>query len=135
MNMERDRAQLFEDRYSSAGSHAARLVEQEALGHSVGVGGYTTVAQAEVLLEALTLHRDSCVVDVGAGRGWPGRHILSGSDCRLVSTDIPWEGLRDLHLEIESEVIDRHHVAAADGGALPFRTATIDAIVHADAFC
>ena len=69
------------------------------------------------------------LLDVGAGRGWPGSHVARTSGCRLVSTDVPWDALLTAKTRPGIEVV------AAQGGALPFRGDTFDAIVHADVFC
>ncbi len=44
--------------YSPARSHVARQLERAALGHEVGLNGYTTVEQARVLAGHLQLDRN-----------------------------------------------------------------------------
>ncbi|MGA7690338.1 MAG: hypothetical protein WCA29_14035, partial [Jiangellales bacterium] len=70
-NLEAD----FEFFYSERVTRASQRLEQAALGHAVGVGGYTTVAQANGLIARLQLDPQDLLLDLGAGRGWPGVYI------------------------------------------------------------
>jgi len=79
----------FTDRYSMAASSALDAVEEEAIGAVVGANGYTTVAQADQLLEVLDLKPATWLLDIGAGRGWPGLYLSERSGCRAVVTDVP----------------------------------------------
>ena len=87
-NTDEDLAYIAE-RYSPARSQVARQVERVALGHDVGLNGYTTVEQAQVLSDYLRLPSGDCLLDLGAGRGWPGSHIAQTNQCCLVSSDVP----------------------------------------------
>lgn len=125
---------FFVEKYAGARSRAARQLERAALGHDVGLNGYTTVAQADTLGDQLRLSGGARLLDLGAGRGWPGSHVARSSGCRLVSTDVPWEALREA--KAEGDARGRPHPAVgANGRALPFRAGSFDAIVHADVFC
>ena len=86
-------------------------------------------SEAQTLCEHLDLAPAATLLDVGACRGWPGSHVAQTSRCRLVSTDVPWDALLVAKTQPGAEVV------AAQGGALPFRGDTFDAIVHADVFC
>jgi len=122
-----DRA-FFESEYSRHWSGSARQVELVALGHEVGLNGYTTVPEAHVLSEQVVLLPGSFLLDVGAGRGWPGPYVAQVHGARLISTDIPWHAL----LKAKA---DSTGVVAADGRALPLQTGGVAAIVHADVLC
>ena len=100
-----DNLDYFSGKYSETRSRAARQVERKALGHEVGLNGYTTLDQAQALCDLLPLTSTSVLLDVGAGRGWPGSHVARSSGCRLISTDVPWNALREARAE-----------ALADGG-------------------
>ena len=131
-----DNLAYIAERYSPARSQAARQVERAALGHEVGLNGYTTVEQAQILSDYLQLAPSSCLLDLGAGRGWPGSHIAQSNACCLVSSDVPWDALVEARANIESRgILGTSEVVAADGRALPFRAGHFDAIVHADVFC
>lgn len=106
------------------------------LGHAVGLGGYTTIEEAERLRESLLLDPTHRLLDIGAGRGWPGSLVASSSGCRLVSTDVPVAALREARSNLESAGLrERSETVAAEGGALPFTADGFDAVVHADVFC
>ena len=124
-----DNLEFFELEYAAARARAGRRIEEAALGESVGLNGYTTVAQAQTLCEHLDLEARATLLDVGAGRGWPGSHVARTTGCRLVSTDVPWDALLVAKLQRKSVVVQ------ARGGSLPFRGDSFDAIVHADVLC
>jgi len=133
--MDEDRQRLHE-KYSRLQSEAARKVERAVLGHDVGLSGFTTVEQAESLRRHLTLRREDVLLDVGAGRGWPGTHLASSSGCRLVSADTPRIALSEARARFARCGLGPGSAAvAAEGQDLPFRSASFDAISHADVFC
>ncbi len=128
--------EFSDERYSPVRSRAARQLEQAALGHAVGLNGYTTLEQAQVLTDCLELSPDRRLLDVGAGRGWPGSHIASASGCHLFSTDVPRTALREATgIDLGREHSGLHYVIGADGRAFPFALESFDAISHADVFC
>ena len=129
-----DNFDSFVEKYSQSRSRASRQVEREALGHEVGLNGYTTTKQAQALCNRLQLQSTGRLLDVGAGRGWPGTHVADSSGCRLVSTDVPLDALRDVKRRVYGSRV-RRAVVAADGRALPFTSNCFHAIVHADVFC
>ena len=129
MSTNEDGFEFFEQKYTESRERAARRLEETALGQSVGLNGYTTVAEAQTLAEHLQLSATSTLLDVGAGRGWPGSHVTRTSGCRLVSADRPWDALLAARTRGGTDVV------AAVGGALPFPGDTFDGIVHADVFC
>ena len=120
---------FFRERYGETRSLAARRVELDAFGHDVGVNGYTTVTQAGALCRHLRLGPGQRLLDLGAGRGWPGLHIAAELGCRLLCTDLPWEALE------AAKDRGAEWVLGGDGRALPLRTGSCDAIVHADVLC
>lgn len=133
---EKDR-RFFEEKYAQLRSEAGRKVERDVLGSDVGLSGFTTIEQAEALRRHLSPERDGLLLDLGAGRGWPGTHLARTTGCRLVSTDIPrvaLQGARSRYVryglrEGSAEAI------ASDGRWLPFRPASFDGVSHADVFC
>ena len=130
-NLEAD----FEFFYSERVTRASQRLEQAALGHAVGVGGYTTVAQANELVDHLQLDPQDLLLDLGAGRGWPGVYIAQQSGCHLVALDIPLEAMRLARANMQPVRPGRTCAAVvADGRAQPFVPGAFDAIVHADSF-
>ena len=128
--------QFFVDKYSRLQSGAARQVEREVLGQEVGLNGFTTIEQAEALVEVLELRPGQRLLDVGAGQGWPGHFLAEASGCRLVCTDIPLTGLIAANeILAERGLADRSTIVGASALGLPFTSTTFDAIAHADVFC
>jgi SAM-dependent methyltransferase len=128
--------EFFRERYGRVREDASRLVERTVLGHEVGLNGFTTVQQAEELVAHLALAPGRTLLDLGAGRGWPGSYLAQRSGCRVVLADIPLEALRDARVYSESrDVHERAWAVASEGEALPFPPECFDAIVHADVFC
>ena len=131
-----DNLEDFHEEYSRPQSDAARLVERAVHGHEVGLNGYTTMEEAQSLAEWLLLTAKSRVLDLGAGRGWPGLHFASLSGCSLVSTDVPLSAMHEARSVFEGWGLQNNtDVVVADGRELPFAPECFDAIVHADVLC
>ena len=131
-----DDRQRHARKYSEAASRVSRRVERRALGHEVGLAGYTTIDQARILTSHVGAGPASALLDLGAGRGWPGAEVARSSGCLLVSTDVPMDALAAARSHVnEAGFGNRHEVVVADGCSLPFRSESFDAIVHADVFC
>jgi ubiquinone/menaquinone biosynthesis C-methylase UbiE len=131
-----DDLEHHEESYSAKQSGIALTVEQAAFGSESGRNGYTSLEQAQALLDCVSLDAEACLLDLGAGRGWPGTHIAETSGCRLVSTDIPMDALRAAKRKsLSSDTHVCREVVAAEALALPFCAGSFDAIVHADVFC
>jgi 16S rRNA G1207 methylase RsmC len=123
----------FTGRYSTASSPALNAVERGAIGAVVGANGYTTVDQAERLLEVLHLKPSTWLLDIGAGRGWPGLYLSERSKCRAAVTDIPRPAIAAAHSRAGQLALkSRCHFALASGLRLPFRNGSFDAVVHTD---
>jgi ubiquinone/menaquinone biosynthesis C-methylase UbiE len=130
---QQDILKRFTERYSTDASPALNTVERRAIGAVVGANGYTTVAQAERLLTVLDLEPGKRLLDIGAGRGWPGLYLSQRIGCRAVITDIPRPAIASARVQAEQlELSGRCDFALASGSSLPFRNATFDAIVHTD---
>lgn len=131
-----DNLDLFVERYTRTRSQALREVERTVFGADIGLGGYTTISQADLLVEHLRLNQDARLLDLGAGRGWPGVHVAEATGCRLFSSDVTTEALAGARENMSKWQLGvAPSVLAADGRALPFRTGFFDALVHADVFC
>lgn len=118
-------------------SEAAKLLERTVLGHEVGTSGFTTVEQAARLSGALQMSPGKWLLDLGAGRGWPGSHIAVSTRCHVVSSDISDKPLREAGCYARARGVAPEHILAVsfDGRALPFAPGTFDGISHADVFC
>ena len=121
----------FSSRYAEEGTAAGRLVERRVIGANGGVNGYTTLAQADRLVEALNLSPESRLLDLGSGRGWPGLHVAARAGCRVVLTDVPAAAIRAAQRR-SADASDQVSLARASATHLPFAPRTFDAICHAD---
>jgi ubiquinone/menaquinone biosynthesis C-methylase UbiE len=111
-------------------------VERAVFGEACGSEGYLTIGEARALARALRAGRTSFVLDVGAGRGWPGRLIAAVTGCRMVLSDVPCSELVDaLGRAKRDGIAHRCDAVVATAAALPFRERSFDAIVHADVMC
>ena len=92
--------------------------------------------QADQLAAALRLGPGVRLLDLGAGRGWPGLYLAVRTGCQVVLTDVPLEGLRQAMDRAQAEdVTDRAAAVVSSARALPFRAGTFDAVVHTDVLC
>ena len=121
----------FAEAYGKGQSEAELLMEREIIGANVGCRGYTTLAQADELGEHLRLRPGARLLDIGAGRGWPGLYLARKTGCEVVLTDPAAPGLR-VSLRNADEWGHRSSAAVASAASLPFRREAFDAIVHTD---
>ncbi len=121
----------FSVRYAEEGTDAGLLVERRVIGANVGANGYTTLAQADMLVDVLALSPDSLLLDLGSGRGWPGLHIAARTGCRAVLADVPEPAVRVARRR-SAETSGRVSVLRASGTHPPFAARSFDAICHAD---
>ncbi len=133
---ERDTRQRFADRYREDRTDVVTRVEQVVIGGDWGANGYTTTQQADHLADRLHLGAGVRLLDLGAGRGWPGLYLAVRTGCRVVLTDVPVEGLRHALSRTAAErVNDRVTALVASARALPLRACMFDAVVHTDVLC
>ena len=111
-------------------------LEEEAFGAAMGSNGYTIREEAEALLALVDARPPGRLLDLGTGRGWPGRLIARESHHSVVAMDVPIEALRLARDAFEVGLAAAStHVCAGDGSALPFMRGSFDAVTHADVFC
>jgi len=130
---DKDVVRRFHDRYSQPVTDAALAVEREVIGANVGASGYTTLAQADALTTELRLRKGALLLDVGAGRGWPGLYLARRSGCHVVLTDIPAPALAAaVRRASEDALSGRASAVRAAAQRLPFQPRVFDAVVHTD---
>jgi ubiquinone/menaquinone biosynthesis C-methylase UbiE len=134
--LERETAERFAERYRVAPAEVSRRVELAVIGGDWGANGYTTKAQADLLGRELGLRPGVRLLDLGAGRGWPGLYLAASTGCQVALSDMPIEGLQAAAARARRETLaSRAATVAASARALPFAPAAFDAIVHTDVLC
>ena len=123
----------FEQRYRVKPTEVTRQIEREVIGGDWGANGYTTVGQADRLGRELSLGPGSMLLDLGAGRGWPGLYLAASTGCRVVMADVPADALRIALDRADDEGLAGRAVAVlCSAMGLPLRPRCFDAVVHAD---
>lgn len=137
MTSDEDEArEKFAQRYALGTHDVNREVERAVIGGDWGANGYTTRAQADELGRLVGAGPGRRVLDLGAGRGWPGLYLAATTGCEVVMADLPVEGLALARRRAGAEgIADRAHAVVASAAALPLRPASIDGIIASDVFC
>ena len=131
-----DAKQRFDERYGEGQNAATVALEREVIGGDYGANSFTTREQADALLDHLNLTRGKTLLDVGAGRGWPGLYLSKRSGCQVVLADLPLVALNEAAQRARRDrVHKRSECIAASGAKLPFRPRSFDALVHSDVLC
>lgn len=135
----REEAELqerFRARYGVAASDVTRDLELAVIGGDWGANGYTTLAQADALGDALALSDGDLLLDLGAGRGWPGLYLAARSGCRPVLCDLPIDALRTAASRAAAEgMAGRAWPLLASARQLPLRAGVFGGVVHTDVLC
>jgi SAM-dependent methyltransferase len=125
----------FAQRYSVTNAPVLDQIERRVIGDVWGANGFTTVAQANILAERLSLSPEERLLDLGTGRGWPGLYLARQSGCEIVLTDLPLEGLTIAARRGARERVRSLGAIVSSAARLPFRASSFDAIVHTDVLC
>lgn len=127
-------AGAFDARYKMVCSPALLRAEERANGTRYGASSFTTRDQADRLASILHLVPGKCLLDVGAGAGWPGVYLAETTGCSVISTDLSIQGP-----QMSSQWMGRSGVAGvsvtASGTDLPFRENSVDSVTCSDVFC
>ena len=119
--------------YDRPQSRAELAVEKEVYGAHVGVRGYTSLSQADTLAERLHLGPGMRLLDIGAGRGFPGLYIAERTGCSVVITDLPAGAVRNALGRVKDKALGRRSAFLLAGAThLPFRPRIFDAITNTD---
>jgi methylase of polypeptide subunit release factors len=130
---ERETVERFAERYRVEQTETTRQIELAVIGGDWGANGYTTGGQADRLGRELKLAPDTTLLDLGAGRGWPGLYLASTTGCTVVLADVPIEGLLTACARARDESLAERAVAVvASARQLPLRPESFDAIAHTD---
>ena len=123
----------YEDRYLRFRTKAGFAFRSEIGG--VITNGWTTIEQAEWMASVAALSDDDLVLDIGAGRGWPGSLIAKETGAKLVSVDVPLEALRQGAKALREKLGSRVLQVCGDGRILPIGDAHFSAVCQAVVLC
>ena len=113
-----------------------REIERRVRGSDYGATSWTTREQVQQSAGRLSLNPSLCLLDIGAGSGWPALLLAALSGCHVVLTDLPLSGLRIARARAAKDgLTGRCSVLAANGAALPFPDRQFARIHHADVLC
>lgn len=133
---ERERRETYAARYRTDILDANVEIEREAVGSDYGNNGYTTVAQADLVIEVLALTTADLLLDIGAGAGWPGLYLAKTTGCRVVLCDLTLPGMQRAQRRAAADgTAARTAAVVASARQLPFRPDSFDAMVHTDVLC
>jgi ubiquinone/menaquinone biosynthesis C-methylase UbiE len=126
----------FERDYEIAQAPLMREIEHRVRGSNYGATSWATREQVQQSAGRLSLTRGMCLLDMGAGSGWPALFLATLSGCDVVLTDLPLSGLRIARARAMHDGLgSRCRVLAADCAALPFPDRRFDCVHHADVLC
>ncbi len=126
----------FSKKYRLGQSEVMRRVERSVCGCDYGATSWTTVDEAREVGEMLCLEPGKRLLDIGSGSGWPGVYLAKETGCDVTLTDLHPVGLRiALDRAATEGLAGSCSATVADGAALPFRSASFDALHHADVLC
>jgi protein-L-isoaspartate O-methyltransferase len=133
---EAQRRETYHARYRSDILQANLAIEREAVGSDYGNNGFTAVAQAETLIEALELDSDDLLLEIGAGAGWPGLYLAQRTGCRVVVSDLTLRGMQQATRRAAADDMSARTAAVvASARHLPFRPESFTAMAHTDVLC
>lgn len=121
--------------YELTAHPAFRALERRVLGCDYGGTSWTTRSQADGMAQALGLGRGSHLLELGSGSGWPALHLAQTTDCRVTLLDLPINALAQARDRARSQGTRAADTVVASGAALPFLSASFDALAHSDVLC
>lgn len=131
-----EQQKVFVEKYSRPRSSLLKEITVNVIGHDAGLNGYTTLAQAEKLSEALDLTENDYLLDLGCGFGWPGFHVAESSGCNVIASDLTPLALQHARHQLNAfQMKGTVDFAAVDASELPFSADFFSAIIHSDVMC
>ncbi len=122
--------------YECAALPAVKALERDVLGSDYGGTSWTTKRQADDALAALNLNRESSLLEVGSGAGWPSLYLSDQSGCDATLLDMPLNALEHAAQRAAADDIDGQVTFVnGNGAALPFADASFDKLSHFDVLC
>ena len=128
---------LYDNVYGNYDSDAEAAVRRHAYGEDIGQSSWMTASEWLGFADRLEVESGSHLLEVGSGSGGPAVYLAAVRGCRITGIDLNPHGVANAEkLAVTRGVVDRVRFHACDAtAALPFESATFDAIVSNDAMC
>lgn len=126
----------FNALYEVSQTSVMEAVIQDVCGCGYLGTSWTTLEEADLILQALGLDATSSLLDLGAGAGWPGLYLAKQSGCRITLLDLPETGLRIATERAEADgMSDRLRTVVANAAEIPLGPGSFTAVNHSDLLC
>lgn len=126
----------FDRQYERGRSEIMQVIERSVCGCDYGGTSWTTRREADEVGRRLGLRKGVHLLDLGAGSGWPALYLARRSGCDVTLVDVPAQGIRIAAERARADAPDGAcRMSVGDGGALPFKDRTFDALSHSDVLC
>ncbi len=111
-------------------------IEREVFGCDYGATSWSDRDEVDRFAAALGLAPGVDGLEIGAGAGWPGLYLARRTGATLTLSDLPRDVLGLAQARARRDGLTRQcRVVQANGAALPFVSASFDAIYHCDVLC
>ena len=91
---EKSQRSRLNDWYQLGQSPLMLSIERSVCGCDYGATSWTTQAEAQEMASLLQLERQTMLLDLGSGSGWPALYMAKITGCDVALVDLPVEGLR-----------------------------------------
>lgn len=126
----------FENTYARSRQPVMLAIERQVCGCDYGGNSWTTMKQADDLIDRLNLNNGTDLIDLGAGTGWPSLYVAQKTGCKVTLVDLPEIGLQIAKERAQTDGLeDRVSVHNSDAADLPFDDASFEAVTHSDLLC
>jgi ubiquinone/menaquinone biosynthesis C-methylase UbiE len=126
----------WDEFYSRPITAIQQLIDHAVCGCSFHGSSWMSEQEATELATKMKLGACSHLLDIGSGSGWPALFQTQKTGCSVTLTDISHQGLIGAATKArDTGVSARCHVVHTGAQRLPFKTASFDAIGHADVLC
>jgi ubiquinone/menaquinone biosynthesis C-methylase UbiE len=126
----------WDEFYAQPETEIQHQIDQSVCGCGYYGSSWMNAGEATDLAGIMNLDASRHLLDIGSGAGWPALYQAEKTGCRITLTDISVEGLRAADRKATADGLGhRCHTVHTSAERLPFRSASFDAIGHADVLC
>jgi len=129
------KVKFYDAQYVGFAEDIYRAIRAETHDEDIGQNGWLSAAEQDLFLSWLGLKPGQKVLDVACGSGGPSIRIAQRTGCRVLGIDVHADGLaRAAEAAKKLGLADRVRFQQVDAAAaLPFATASFDALICIDA--